>query len=288
MTASKSAIDESPFLPQVVRATRALAEIDFESAPFLLGYVTTRPKPTSEVILATEKGDPLLAWWRNGLGMTAAFTSDAKSRWASEWLTWPGYGKFWTQVVRQIMRKSDARGIQMTTSKEGRWTKITVDAVNDAGQFLNQSEVELTMINPQLGRKKIAMKQSAPGRYETRMLTEDSGAYNMEIALKQDGQVLSRQSRGLIVGYSDELRIRPTNESLLQEVARVSGGQFNPQPSDIFQNTNRRIDRPEPLWPTLLTLAAILLVVDVALRRIDLSVYFPGNRRLGGYVSGRS
>ena len=90
---------------RLIRATHALREIDMESAPFLLGYVMTRPKPTSEVILATEKGDPLLAWWRYGLGMTAAFTSDAKSRWAAEWLTWPGYGKFWTQVVRQINAK---------------------------------------------------------------------------------------------------------------------------------------------------------------------------------------
>ena len=77
-----------------------------EVAPFLLGYVMTRPKPTSEVILATESGEPLLAWWRYGLGMTTAFTSDAKSRWAAEWITWEGYSKFWTQVVRQTMRKS--------------------------------------------------------------------------------------------------------------------------------------------------------------------------------------
>ncbi len=113
VTASKSAIDEQPFVPQTIRATHALKDIDLDSAPFLLGYVMTRPKPTSEVILATEKGDPLLAWWRYGLGMTAAFTSDAKSRWAAEWLTWPGYGKFWTQVVRQTMRKNDTRGIQV-------------------------------------------------------------------------------------------------------------------------------------------------------------------------------
>ncbi len=78
VTASKSAIDEQPFIPQVIRATHALADLDMESAPFLLGYVMTRPKPTCEVILATENGDPLLAWWRYGLGMTAAFTSDAK------------------------------------------------------------------------------------------------------------------------------------------------------------------------------------------------------------------
>ena len=62
VTASKSAIDEQPFLPQVVRATHALSDLDMEAAPFLLGYVMTRPKPTCEVILATEKGDPLLAW----------------------------------------------------------------------------------------------------------------------------------------------------------------------------------------------------------------------------------
>ncbi|MFM7058614.1 MAG: VWA domain-containing protein [Planctomycetota bacterium] len=60
MTAGKSALEEEPFLPQVVRATRALADLDLDSAPLLLGYVVTKPKAGSEVILATEKGDPLL------------------------------------------------------------------------------------------------------------------------------------------------------------------------------------------------------------------------------------
>ena len=70
VTASKSAINEQPFPPTVVRPTQVLSEIRLDEAPFLLGYVVTRPKPTAEVILATESGDPLLAWWRYGLGMT--------------------------------------------------------------------------------------------------------------------------------------------------------------------------------------------------------------------------
>ena len=90
---------------------RSLSEIDVDAAPFLLGYVVTRPKPTSEVILATEAGDPLLAWWRYGLGMSVAFTSDAKARWAAEWLAWPQFGKFWAQVVRHAMRKAEAKGV---------------------------------------------------------------------------------------------------------------------------------------------------------------------------------
>ncbi len=275
ITASKSAIDEQPFVPQVIRATKALAEIDMESSPFLLGYVMTRPKPTSEVILATEKGDPLLAWWRYGLGMTAAFTSDAKSRWAAEWLTWPGYGKFWTQVVRQTMRKSESKGIQIAMERRDRTASLSVDAVSDVGQFLNNAQIELTVINPLLQRQKVVLKQTAPGRYSGDFPTNQSGAYNVEIGLKQNEQVLQRQSRGLMVGYSDELRIQPSNEKLMESIASVSGGKFNPQPKDIYQQQGKWALRPTPLWPTLLTLAAILLILDVALRRIEFALHFP-------------
>lgn len=278
VTASRSAIDEQPFVPQVVRATHALAEIDMERAPFLLGYVMTRPKPTCEVVLATEKGDPLLAWWRYGLGMTAAFTSDVKSRWAAEWLTWPGYGKFWTQVVRQTMRKSDTKGLSVAVMRKGKRTDITVDAVNEIGQFVNNAEVEMTVITPQLRREKSLLRQSAPGQYSGDLSTLESGAYNLELSLKQNGQVLYRQSRGVMVGYSDELRIHPTNEALLKEISGVSGGRFNPAPAAVFERPGEWTTRPTQLWPWLLTVAAFLLVLDVALRRIDLLVLLPMKR----------
>jgi hypothetical protein len=273
VTASKSAIDEQPFIPQVIRATHALADLDMESAPFLLGYVMTRPKPTSEVILATEKGDPLLAWWRYGLGMTAAFTSDAKSRWSAEWMTWPGYGKFWTQVIRQVMRKSDTQGIQVQTSRRSNQATLAVDATNEVGQFLNDADVELTVINPQLQRQSLKMNQSAPGRYGREFDLPQSGSYHMEITVKQNGQPVYRQSRGMMRGYSDELRIRPTNEQLLREVASASGGQFNPAVADLFKPTEARATRPTPLWPALLIAAALLLIMDVALRRIDFTLH---------------
>ena len=276
VTASKSAIDEQPFLPQVIRATHALADIDMESAPFLLGYVMTRPKPTCEVILSTEKGDPLLAWWRYGLGMTAAFTSDAKSRWSAEWMTWEGFGKFWTQVIRHAMRKSDARGIIVDVQRNGKQTTVNVDAVDDIGQFFNNADVELTLINPNLKRDTFDLEQTAPGRYRTEFDTDISGAWHMEISLKKNDQVVYRQSRGLTVGYSDELRIRPTNESLLRSIAETSGGSFISDPAGLAAQTeSESVSRPFPLWPWLVTASLILLALDVALRRIDFSLHWP-------------
>lgn len=273
VTASKSAIDEQPFIPVVVRATHALKDIDMEAAPFLLGYVMTRPKPTSEVILATEKGDPLLAWWRYGLGMTAAFTSDAKTRWAAEWMTWPGYGKFWTQVVRQTMRKSDTRGIQVDVERQSGMAAINVDAVNELGQFLNDAQVEMTVIQPGLKQSQQSLVQTAPGRYAGSVVTERPGAYHMEITVRQKDEVVYRQSRGMMVGYSDELRIRPADESLLQSVAEASGGKYAASLTEILEPGDQTATRPTPLWSHLLTAAAIIFLMDVALRRIDFSLH---------------
>jgi hypothetical protein len=101
-----------------------------------------------------------------------------------------------------------------------------------------------------------------------------SGAYHLEIAQKKDGQLIYRQSRGINVGYSDELRLRPTNEPLLKQLAEVSGGKFSPTADDIFAPTTRTALRPTPLWPWLTALAAIILVLDVFLRRVDLSLIF--------------
>lgn len=272
VTASKSAINEQPFVPQVVRPSAVLNDLDLTAAPFLLGYVVTRPKPTSEFILATEAGDPLLVWWRYGLGMSVAFTSDAKSRWAAEWLSWPDFGTFWAQVIRHAMRKGDARGVFVEVDRRGPRATVTLDAVDDAGQFRNKAGTDLTIITPNFGRQQVAMTQIAPGRYRGEFDTADKGTYHLELAQTVQDQPVFHQTRGLVVGYPDELRLRPPNEDLLKKIAQVSGGHYDPAPEAVFDAGDRTAHRAEPLWPYLLMAALALFVLDVALRRIDFSL----------------
>ena len=295
MTASKSAINEQPFVPQVVRPTPVLADIDFETAPFLLGYVVTRPKATCEFILATESGDPLLAWWRYGLGTTVAFTSDAKSRWGAEWLTWPGFSKFWAQVVRQSMRKNDVKGVIVEVKQERRRATVSLDAIDPAGKFLNRADTEVTVIDPQLRQFKLEMKQTSPGRYVAEFDTPLSGAYHLNMTQKTTGgTLLHQQTRGLIVGYPDELRLYPTNVDLLKTLATTTGGRFDPSPEEIFITAPTPFDRQSPgqqaaspraaqrttpLWPFLVAAACLFFLLDVALRRIDFSLWWPWRAR---------
>ncbi len=267
--ASKSAINELPFLPQQVRATQVLEGIELDLAPLLLGYVVTRPKPTSEFILASENGDPLLVWWRYGLGMTVAFTSDAKARWAAEWLTWPDFGPFWAQIIRHAMRKNDTRGIFVDVQRSDQTTTVVMDSVDDQGEFIDGQETTLTLIDPRLKTEQIPLHQSAPGRYEARLHTPLRGNYQLELAQSRPGGQAVRQSRGIVIGYPDELRLQPTNESVLRQIAEVSGGRFDASPTDLLQRSDASARKPLSLWPYLLMAALGLFLGDVALRRID-------------------
>ena len=280
VTASKSAINEQPFAPTIVRSTQVLSEIRLDEAPFLLGYVVTRPKPTAEVILATEAGDPLLAWWRCGLGMTAAFTSDAKARWAAEWLSWPQFGQFWAQVVRHSLRRAETKGTLVQVERAGRKAVVALDAIEPSGKFLNRATTELTLVDPRLATSKIEMAQVAPGRYQAEFDTAQPGSYQLMFSQTRDNQLLGRQTRGLAVGYPDELRLRPANADLLKSIAGASGGRFEVRPESVFDVPEQTAPRTVPLWPYLATAAVLLFVLDVALRRIDLTLLFPRRRQI--------
>ncbi|MGD0517340.1 MAG: VWA domain-containing protein [Thermoguttaceae bacterium] len=107
-TAAKVGITEAPCFVSAVQANESLAGIDFNRAPALLGHVETRLKPGSRLCLASKSGDPLLATCRCGEGQSAAFTSDLEGRWSAAWLRWEGFGVFWTQLARSVIRPPPA------------------------------------------------------------------------------------------------------------------------------------------------------------------------------------
>ena len=269
VTASKSAIIDEPFIPQRIKPTQVLSGIDLELAPFLLGYVATQPRPTAEVFLVSDRGDPLLASWQYGLGKSVAFTSDAKARWASDWLDWGGYGKFWTQLVRDTMRKATLSNFQAEIKKEKGVAHLAIDALDDAGDFLNQLESDVSLISPDLKKKQLAVTQTAPGRYELDFSTQDVGPYFLNIMQKQAGEVVNTQVTGTVVSYPQEYLVHNADDALLTQLAAVSGGKFNPSAEDAFRPPEEQVALRIHLWRPFLITALFLLLVDIALRRVD-------------------
>jgi uncharacterized membrane protein len=291
ITASQSALHEEPFVPVIVSASKVLDGIDIEDAPPLLGYAGVQVKPATALVLATGSGDPLLVFRRYGLGTTAAFTSDAKSRWSAEWLSWQSFGKLWSQIIREVMRKTNQRGIKMHISRNaggGRLVSLAIDAVDASEQFINGAAGEVVIVServqstPSAGAKAIPsagakarpltvpLTQTAPGHYYAEW--QDTGTPSLLTAtLQQNGQVLFRESRGIAENYPLELRVEPTNEMLLRSVVSDTGGLYNPTADELIRyKPEKAAYQSKPLRNYLLALAAFLFVFDVFLRRVEL------------------
>lgn len=266
MTASKSAIQEAPFVPVPVRPADFLSGVNFERSPFLLGYVTTRNKPTAEVWLGTERGEPLLATWRYGLGQAGAWTSDARNRWAVEWLRWEGFGKFWAQLVRKLARPEAVRRFPMTIERDGPDFVLQADTVDALGRFVGGLDAEMTVSAPDGTQSKPQIEKVAPGRYEARWHANQSGAWHAQIVFSKDGQPVERQALSAVAGYPAEYLPRAPDETLLQLVATTTGGTLNGAVKSIWMDDRRAAEEKE-LWPWLAALALVIFVGDVALRR---------------------
>ena len=270
VTASKSAIIDQPFIPQRIKPTQVLSGIDLDLAPFLLGYVATQPRPTAEIFLVSDRGDPVMASWQYGLGKVVAFTSDAKARWASDWLEWPGYGKFWTQLVRDTMRKTTLSNFQAEITKDKGVAHLAIDALNENGEFLNELDSDISLIGPDLKKKDLSISQTAPGKYELEFPTKEIGPYFLNIMQKQAGDIVNTQVTGTVVSYPEEYLVSNANEPLLTQLSSVSHGKFNISAADAFRPPENPVVLRIHLWRPFLIAALILLLIDIALRRIDM------------------
>jgi uncharacterized membrane protein len=267
--ASKASLVEQPFKPVLANpAHEAIQEINWREAPPLGGYVATTLKSTADLVLMTHQEDPLLATWRYGLGRAAAFTSDAKPRWGVLWVRWGGFNKFWSQVVRWTLRTGTRSDTVATVSRVDDVGEVLVDAIDPRGEFINFLDAQVGVVAPDKTRTVIDLEQIGPGRYRGRFPAPQEGVYLVGMAQRRADQMVGSQLAGLVVPYGQEFRDLGVDETFLRELSELTGGGMLADPKDAFLLNRHRSRFSFELWPWLVGLVAVMLIPDVALRRI--------------------
>ncbi len=271
---ARSAVVEESFSVRPVKKANVLGGIDWSSAPPLRGYVSTRPKAGGEVLLASSNhGEPILATWRVGLGKAAAFTSDAKSRWAAHWLRWRGYTQFWAQLVREVMRHRMRRSFEMKARVDRGSVRVTVDALDRADRFINGLESTLTVMdprNPSRAKVTLSMEQDAAGRYTASFPLPFHGPLLLRASHRTDGKVVAQSEAAISAPYPEEYAHLIQDRDRLARAAGFSGGEVDPAAGEVFSAHNERVLHHKELWSTVILLLLGLLVLDVGLRRVRL------------------
>ena len=263
--ASQATLIEGAVETRIVSPVEAFTGIDLAAAPSLRGYVSTQAKDTAEVLLESEAEAPILARWHYGLGKAAVFTSDVKNRWAADWIEWEGYGKFWSQLVRETMQRDSAAEIEFAVERVGDEAVVTVSAVTEEGVFRTGLEPRLEVIEPGGTGVVLQVDQVGPGTYQARYPLHTSPDSPYLFRLSADD--FDAQSRELFYAYTDEYRLYPPNTELLIAVAEQTGGKVLPEPEEIFEDYGESASVPTPLWPFFAALALLAYLLDIAMRR---------------------
>lgn len=266
----KSAIFEEPFKPQVKTYTESIKGITAAEYPQLLGYVCTTAKGRAEVPLVTPKGDPLLAQWQYGLGRASAFTSDARAKWAANWLGWDKFKQFWLQLTEWSLRRVDAADFNTEVAMEKGEGHVSVEAIDPDGHFRNFLNLQLLVVSPKGEKQVLALEQTGPGRYDASFPTREVGAYLMNLTDRGSGQ---SQALGLSVNYSPEFDDTGPNLNLLRRLAELGGGKvLDPVLDNPFLHDRKKTFQPLNLRDWLLKFAILLFPLDVAVRRIQIDL----------------
>ncbi len=273
--AQKSQLVEDAVKVRVAKRVEAIEGIAIESAPPLHGYVTTKPKPTSEVILVSDLGEPILARWRHGAGTAVAWTSDVKNRWSSDWISWAGYPKFWAQLVRTTMRRKVYDSYDLFATIDDGRAAVVVDAIDSGDQFVNALDTALQVIDPATNQVKqtVPMAQTAAGRYVADFPIERYGSFLLKAVHSRDGKIVAESLGSVALPYPLEyLRTTPDDVALTQ-AALVTGGTSQVTPKDAWITDDESIAYTQDLWPWVLLGMIGLIMLDLYAKRVRLFGY---------------
>ena len=265
---SRSAIEEGAFVPKIVGDDEIINGID--GMPPLLAYCLTDSRPLARTILRTHKDDPLLAKWQYGLGTSLAFTSDAKSRWASRWVNWGGYDAFWSQAIRAIVRRGTDNRYQATASLEAGKGKLQIKSFDRLGNPVPADAV-VKMTGPSGSQIEVPIVAEAPGVYGGEFSATEVGSYIVTVA--EPGAGAARvTTTGFNVPYPPEYRATKPNLPLLNAVAEGTNGRDLKQPALAFRPAIDPGASISDLWWMFVGIALFMLPVDIAIRRIALPI----------------
>jgi uncharacterized membrane protein len=253
---------------------KAMERAGIVRLPPLDGYVGTSPKATAQLLLETHLNDPLLAVWEHGLGRTAAWTSDVSGRWAAEWVNWPGFAPFWSNVVRWSIQEERGTVLETAVNLQEEEAQIVVVARDENNQHLNELRVEATIIYPDGAPQLTQLQQVSPGQYAGSFKPAEEGAYLIRVEGKTLlGEIISGQTSGWVLGYSPEYARLESDPQGLDQIAQLTGGRSlsiedETAPAAVFEDNRGGVASVRPIWPWLIGLAILLLPLDIAIRRL--------------------
>ncbi|MFV0337246.1 MAG: glutamine amidotransferase [Chthoniobacterales bacterium] len=267
--------DKASFVTPASPTPHSLREIDWSTAPPLLGYQLTTLKPRATPLLSSSDTSlPILSTWNYGTGKVTTFTSDLTAQWSTEWFQWNEFPRLLTQLLRTLSTNTQTHN-QSLQILNINWQFSEKSAPSE-----NKNAYILTLHTQSDTPKKtltLTPADSAAAPIPLRLISPDH--YQAEIPIPDTRQSQLFFLDGLHTPLISPARTRhlpASKEKITQrllKLAKTSGGNLYKIPQKIDEkiwqiNPDKKHPHPTPLAPWFQLLAIISFSLEIFNRRL--------------------
>lgn len=231
-----------------------------------------KPDATLGVVSEDEYAAPWSAFWYRGLGRVAAITLEVDGQHSGAFGRWDEYPDFLITHVRWLLGGDSPDTVYLKMERDGQDAVVTVELDPDRPAKIAGDAPTLGVLPPGEEREQIfdyPFQWSGPNTLFARFKLARTGTYRTLV--KMGGRSLIK-GPAITLPYSPEFMPRaglPDGRAVLAAVAELTGGR---ERLDVLETLS---DRPRSarmtsLLPWLFTLAVLLLLTEIAGRRLSL------------------
>lgn len=273
LLAGKEYINNRTFYPKQKNASAIMADID--SMASLGGYIGTTAKPRADVVLESDKQEPILATWQYGLGRTAVWTSDVSAKWTKDWLASQQGRQILQNSVSWVMKKQSDKNVSVNAEIEGEKTILTVSMAYDE----NVEMVKGTVISNHNKTYDVVLNRTSPNVYTGIMDGIAEGGYILNLQITNQQGQRDTVNTGFAIAYPKEYDRRNWGKGsvLLNRIAEITGGRILTDGADVFTEKPQSVTESKNLTNLFLVLAFITFLIDVFFRRFYVATQYIEN-----------
>lgn len=270
---SKSYLINEEFVPTIVNSHEIIKDIFTDGSPSLLGYIAATPKPSSTVLLESDREDPVLTVWQYGLGRSVAWNSDGVNAWTGNFAQWENYPALWRNIIDWTISDSDLGSDTLQVTQEA--SSIIIDYGTD--EYTTATEVKAVLTDEEGNQQDVTLKAVSPGKYRAKADVDEVGVYSINLRKQNGEEIIKNINTASVLQYSQEYRYAEITNNLDGFVNQI-GGRYLTEPKEVFEtDLDGNISRTD-ITQALLVLAVLLFVLDIVMRRLHLDwLAFVGN-----------
>lgn len=238
------------------------------------GYNLTylRGGAVAGVITADDYAAPVFAFQQSGLGRSAAFTGQIGGTFGASVLNWPGFAEFFATTGRWLVGQEEPGEVFASVRRDGKEAVVALDVDPDRAAQFDLSKLAGRMRGGDGESRPLVFERVGEHRYEARSKLSAEGIALGSVALG-DGRTIRLPPVTLPYSPEFERGSDPARgERLLRRLASESGGLVNPGAADLFRG-ERASKGWRPIGRELALLALALLVLEIAVRRLELASF---------------